>query len=527
MTTREASPFCKPAIAGCSLLGTLAFACGGGNGFSGSASPPDAGTPDMSPGDAGLVVVVAPDAGATTPADTPADAGTDVETSLIDMGDARDTRDAMGAVDAMADAGPSCAASELACDGQCVSIDPAHCGTCQTKCGAPDGGTATCTEAGRNYTCGISCDVNLTQCGGSCIDPQSDTSNCGRCGHSCVAGACVAGQCQSWIVTNASVNHAGLLVVRAGTVGHVDIVTDGTNVVWIDAQQGVLQVSATAGQSAPVVNLWPMQASTSTSADGLATANGVVVWTMTDTVNGVSLWKATVGQPMSGEMVASLGAGSVSDVPSGLAIDSTGRTVYFLDTVTSSNASPQSPGLYTCDLPSKLCVHLYDTNAPSSLLMSNDVAFANGILIWTDSAAGNVMRADYTHNAVGIAVSNQLGPTLLATDTAFAYWANVVPASSGTTASFSIARTSLSYPGQVTSLASMSGSLMGMGSDGTNLYFAHNTSTQLGALDYVPADGSAAAKSLKPNQTAYGLAVGGGAIYWLNGDDTIDGIAAP
>ena len=32
---------------------------------------------------------------------------------------------------------------------------------------------------------------------------------------------------------------------------------------------------------------------------------------------------------------------------------------------------------------------------------------------------------------------------------------------------------------------------------------------------------------LKAGQQAYGLAVGGGAIYWLNGDNTIDGIAAP
>jgi hypothetical protein len=297
-------------------------------------------------------------------------------------------------------------------------------------------------------------------------------------------------------------------------------------VIWIDAYQGVMQVSATQGQSAPVTNLSSLQQSTSISPDSLAVANGVVVWTQIDVNAGVSVWKAIEGTAGSGTLVASLGAASAPDLPSGLALDATGSTAYFLDTVTNSTSPPQSPGLIRCDLVNKSCAHLYDTNAPASLVMSNDVAMANGILFWTDSLAGNLLHAD--SSGMSVAISSQQGPTLLTTDATYAYWANVTPANGGTSASFSIGRTSLAHPGQNTRVVpSTNGSLMGMGSDGTNLYLAHNTSTQIGVLDYVPADGSAALTTLKPNQQAYGLAVGGGAIYWLDGDDTIDGIAAP
>ena len=64
---------------------------------------------------------------------------------------------------------------------------------------------------------------------------------------------------------------------------------------------------------------------------------------------------------------------------------------------------------------------------------------------------------------------------------------------------------------------------MDMRTDGTNVYFADGT----GQLEYAPVHGSAASQPLKAGQQADAIAVGGGAIYWLNGDNTIDGIAAP
>jgi hypothetical protein len=511
----------KSRLVGGALAGMLAAACGAGSGFRGPDSQPDGSSLSnvQNPGEDGSVVVVV--------AVNASDAATGVDG--IDAPDAPPT-DASSVEEDTVDAPPSCSSSQIACGSHCVPIDTDHCGSCTTKCAAPDAGAATCTQSGQSYTCGVACDTNRTRCGTTCVDTQSDPSHCGRCGHSCEAGACVMGQCQSWIVTNTSASHAGLPVVRGGTYGHVDIATDGTNVLWVDPYQGVLQVSATAGASAPVVNLSPMQSSTSSYPADLAIGHGVVVWTVVDVNNGVSLWAAKEGIANSGAQIASLGTGSAGDLPSGLALDATGAFAYFLDTENNNSSSPQSPGLYKCDLANKSCALLDPVSAPLGFTLADDLAMADGILFWTDSGNGTISRADYAKNAIGAVVTDQIDPTLLVTDAAYVYWASIMVemTTSNTPIAFSILRTSQSTPGTAdTVLPRTNGSLQDMGTDGTYFYVSHNTSTQNGQLDYLPADGSAPLSSLKDHQQAYGLAVGGGAIYWLNGDDTIDGIAAP
>ncbi len=519
MSRYEAFLPCGSIMAGCALLGMHALACSGSSGFSDKGSAMDGSMSGASQSsddsDAGVVVIANPNGddaseGASEEAASP-DAGTDA------------AADAQAAVDATSIT-PSCSPSELECGGLCVPIDTTNCGACGMKCAAPDGGTATCTEASRVYSCGIACGMNLTHCGGSCVDLQSDSNNCGRCGHGCARGACAAGECQSWVVANTSAQNTGLPVVRGGVYGVADMAADGSSVVWIDATEGVLQVSA-AGASAPIVNLAPFQRSTTSSPSSLAMANGVVVWTVLDVNNGVSVWTATEGVANSGAAVASLGSSSAGDLPSGLALDATGANAYFLDSQNGSNPSPHSPGLYKCDLGNKSCSLLYDVTLPQSFLLSNDVAFGGARLFWTDSAAGSVLRADYSTNQMGVAVSGQSAPCLLALDATYVYWVDVSPADAGA-ASFSIARTPQSSPGTVTSVvASTSGTLSGMGTDGTNLYFIGGDNQV--ELLYAPVDGSAAPRSLKDGQQPYAIAVAGGAIYWLNGDNTINGIAAP
>jgi len=45
---------------------------------------------------------------------------------------------------------------------------------------------------------GTTCDAPRSDCGGVCVDRQSDANHCGRCGHACGAGmSCVAGVCQA------------------------------------------------------------------------------------------------------------------------------------------------------------------------------------------------------------------------------------------------------------------------------------------------------------------------------------------
>jgi hypothetical protein len=500
----------------------LASACGGGAGFTSQGTGQDASVSGGS--DGGVVVVVSPNTDAEGPVDA---VGESTPAAEPDGGEAQKQGDAT------AD-GPSCSPSDLECSGTCVAIDTDNCGACGTKCSAPDGGTPTCNEVNHAYKCDIACSANLTHCGNACVSVQTDSNNCGRCGHGCLAGACVSGQCQSWLVANTSAANAGLFVPRAGRFasnpggyGWSQMLTDGTNLVWIDVQQGILEVSAKAGPSSPIGNLSPLHGANPVSPANLAMANGVVVWTVSDASSGVALWAASEGQYPSGAMVASLGPNSVGDLPSGLALDSTAANAYFIDSVNSTGTSPQSPGLYKCNLANKSCSVLYAVTVPISFLLSNDLAIGGSRLFWTDSASGSISRADYTSNALGTVVSNQNAPCLLALDATNLYWDSVVLGDAGTP-SFSIAATPQASPGAVTSVvSSTSGSLGGMASDGTNLYFIENAPTGMGQLEYIPVNGSSAPQPLKPAQQAVALAVGGGAIYWLNGDDTIDGIAAP
>ena len=54
-----------------------------------------------------------------------------------------------------------------------------------TSGGAGTGGVPACT-----------CSTNQTCCGTTCIDTQTSSESCGTCGHGCLGGTCVAGQCQ-------------------------------------------------------------------------------------------------------------------------------------------------------------------------------------------------------------------------------------------------------------------------------------------------------------------------------------------
>ena len=79
----------------------------------------------------------------------------------------------------------------LACGGQCVASNAAHCGSCDMVCGADQG----CS----NGSCG-SCPAGEIQCtDGACVSPTGGTAlHCGGCtpcpaGATCNAGACTCG----------------------------------------------------------------------------------------------------------------------------------------------------------------------------------------------------------------------------------------------------------------------------------------------------------------------------------------------
>jgi hypothetical protein len=136
---------------------------------------------------------VAPRAGAP-PADAspgPTDAGVD---QVIDGGATPDAP-VGGAVDALVDA-PMDAAIDAATDAaiDAAAAPDASCLAVGQPCGSP---SECCSSSCVGGSCtGSSCAAGLTLCGGSCVDLSSDRTNCGVCGHACLAAeVCVNRTC--------------------------------------------------------------------------------------------------------------------------------------------------------------------------------------------------------------------------------------------------------------------------------------------------------------------------------------------
>jgi reprolysin-like metallo-peptidase family M12B len=123
----------------------------------------------------------------------------------------------------------ACAPPQMACGSACVDVqsDPAHCGNCETACGADQtcaagkcscsGGGTPCgsacvntasdhehcgnceTACGTAQTCSsgtCSCSGGQTACGSACVDTLANDEHCGNCGTMCSGGqACSTGQC--------------------------------------------------------------------------------------------------------------------------------------------------------------------------------------------------------------------------------------------------------------------------------------------------------------------------------------------
>jgi hypothetical protein len=84
-----------------------------------------------------------------------------------------------------------CPQGQTDCGGECVDLqtDTRHCGSCVSPASVCPTG-ATC-EAGECHCPADRQDV----CTGVCVNLQSDPGNCGACGHACGLGTCSGGAC--------------------------------------------------------------------------------------------------------------------------------------------------------------------------------------------------------------------------------------------------------------------------------------------------------------------------------------------
>lgn len=109
----------------------------------------------------------------------------------------------------------ACLANLADCDAQAATGCEADlrraetCGSCDVACG---GAEPLCSADGGVRACSAHCLAGEAECSGSCADLASDRAHCGRCGHDCGGGACVAGQCQPVAVAPGRMGPVGLAV---------------------------------------------------------------------------------------------------------------------------------------------------------------------------------------------------------------------------------------------------------------------------------------------------------------------------
>ena len=104
----------------------------------------------------------------------------------------------------------TCASPNRVCGGTCTNVrnNPDHCGSCGnecqgdfvcngTSCGCP-GGRRECPNRAGECVASLNecCPSGQIWCGGRCVNPETDRTNCGACGTVCPGtDVCQAGRC--------------------------------------------------------------------------------------------------------------------------------------------------------------------------------------------------------------------------------------------------------------------------------------------------------------------------------------------
>jgi hypothetical protein len=221
-----------------------------------------------------------------------------------------------------------------------------------------------------------------------CGDMQTDPLNCGVCGHDCLGGACVAGQCQP-------------VVVAWGQAYPCCIQLDADNVYWAnsDTPDGALQVAPKNG-GGPTTLLAPLG-----SPSGLVLDESFAYWVNLDDSN-VERVALGGGAPE----VLEVGAGGL--YPAYLAVDAT--SLYCTDFALSSVARvPKTGGAWTSLVSNE--------NSPGAIVVGGTT------LVWansgTDGTDGAIRRMGVDGNPAATTLVGALNwPTGLALWGDYVYW---------------------------------------------------------------------------------------------------------
>jgi hypothetical protein len=295
----------------------------------------------------------------------------------------------------------------------------------------------------------------------------------------------------------------------------VSLSTDGTNVVWLQPDEGVSEAPVIPVPSGAPILLAQAMTASPPRYQQITMANGVVAWTEGDPNIGMKLdmWTALEGQTNSG---STSGLPPVNGcVASGIALNSTGTNVYF---VSACGSGTSGAYLWSCNLGSTVaCTMGISTGAPSP---QNAIVFSSNIVFITDSVDGVVAQYPVGSMDGSEIETDQGAPFLLTVDSSFVYWA-----STGPNLTFSISRTSQANPTSPPQpvLPATGGVVTGIATDGTNLYLAgavNSGDTRVGVIGSVPVAGGAPLKTLySAAAIPLAMASAGGVIVWMDSTD--------
>ena len=330
----------------------------------------------------------------------------------------------------------------------------------------------TCSQAGDAGTC--VCPAAETVCGGTCVDLQTDSNNCGACGTAC-AGTCAAPEC----------------FVTLGSGGDpYAIAVDATDVYWTAASSGAVL-------KAPLVGGTPTTLAFGVRPDCIAVDATSVYWTDgSETVMSV---------PLGGGTPTTLA--TAQDGSAGLAVDDT--NVYWANAFGGAGggavmkvpkgggtaitlASGGDPYAIVLD-----ATNVYWTNGgtimrvakgggtPTTLAISpgapEGIAVDATSVYWTvtayGTATGTVMKVAVAGGMPITLASGQDEPSSIAVDSTDAYWTNFgngkivsIPLSGGT-------------PAVVASGQEITGSgAMGITVDATSVYWTNGSAVGAGTV---------------------------------------------